>query len=275
MFFLVPSPSDCRPKGTKSLSVSPEPMSRDVERFSTSISMVVLHPSKGIPFKKTPGHVGSNDVFSVVFPNKLTLQGINISPIFRHIWVDDFPNFPFGGIYVIVPYRGYKVSHITPYRKPIEIIIPKKFPEVWTRNEKTLEDSDTMIRDSRMDGEIHSQTKKQRKEIETGKTHSKKNWWFMFMLKKMLSKKQIKGFMFLWRIFFPWFGRRWTGSFCVLFVRFSGLYNPFPQKHEYSDTGHKLLTDSTGLENRSLKSFLCWFLKCQCAWVPYLFFFWL
>ena len=77
---------------------------------------------------------------------------------------------------------GYKVSHITPYRKPIEIIIPKKFPEVWTRNEKTLEDSDTMI-----------QTKKQRKEIETRKTNSEKKLMVYVYVKKNVIQETNQG----------------------------------------------------------------------------------
>ena len=42
----------------------------------------------------------------VSFFRELPLLETNISPTSRHFWVDDFPNFPLGGILVIVLVKG-------------------------------------------------------------------------------------------------------------------------------------------------------------------------
>ena len=55
----------------------------------------VLHPATTSTFK-TPKNA---EKVKPTHHQESTHQGINISPkLRRHIWVDDFPNFPFGGI---------------------------------------------------------------------------------------------------------------------------------------------------------------------------------
>ena len=153
----------------------------------------------------------------------------------RHIWVDDFPNFPLNVGYMLVSsLGGYKVSHIA--------------PEVWTRNEKTLEDSDSQMHGW---GAIAKQ-KKQRKEIETRKN----TFW-----KKMMV------YVYMTRVFFSLI---WSSVNRFFLCAVCSIFRVV--KHEYSDTGHKLLTDLIGLENRSLNIILVLVPKVPRAWVPYLLF---